>query len=148
MSKQANLAEMFLNGNSKRRKDVEKECNCYPNQIYQVYSKNENGKDWFVVVAFRSKNGSDFPVSERALQRAEQSLGAGKVSNSYVVVADRPATNEKPHFIHRDTLLNMKTKMRNVPPQQYVDELGPCWFINENMELVGMAMREVYDYDM
>jgi hypothetical protein len=136
--RKAQLEDMFKNGTAIRRKDVEQECLCYPNQIYRV-------DDWAVLVVFRSMSGPDFPLSERGLMRIRESYNNRKVVNAYVVLAER-GEEKQPVYIANETLGNVIKKIGHAEALELRQEFGPCWFINKDFELVKRMQHD--DYEM
>jgi hypothetical protein len=135
----AKIENMFLNGTAHRRRDIERECACAPNQIWRV-------GNWFCLVCNQSQNGPDFPVGERGLKRARKSLDARYVENAYIVFANNYDKEQPPVFIAHDTLGNVERTVRNVEPKLFRDDFGPCWFFNKDFQLVMFQGRD--DYQM
>lgn len=136
------IEEMFLNGNGKRRKDIERECSCYPNRIYRV-----NG--WFVLVALQSTSGIDYAIGVRGRVRAKRSKDQGLVDNAYVVLADRDE-NDEPIYKNHQTLGNVDRILAGYEPSNFRKEFGPCHFAKGDFTVVdmGKSKNQHDDYEM
>jgi len=121
------IEQMFAPGNeTKRRKDIENQCQCYPNQVHRV-----NG--WFVLVCLKSRNGAEYPIGERGYKRALFSLEQGFVVNAYVVLADRDEDGN-PVYVNHQTIGNVGKLLNGASPVKLRKEFGPCWFVSREFE--------------
>jgi hypothetical protein len=136
----ADLKRFVTAKNYHRRLDVEKECGCFPNRVYRI-----NG--WFVLVVLESVRGPDWPIGERGLDRAIQSLKAGRVDNAYVMLMQRGKSSDDGdlQYVNHDTIGNVCRKLSGIEPEQHQEKLGRCWFVDEQFNHILVSSKPKQD---